>query len=382
MPEDRPQKSFVRLCTTLPLLTGMLGAAVLMTVPFLPASYGIVLTAAGVVALVGLPCAEWYLHRREIRAWTNVERQLTGYAEAPEDSCAALQPIHVGTEVMHGWNRLAQASQVWSALEHLEQRVADRLSGSTAAGGTDEILDSLGEGVGVTDLDGRLTLLNTALAAILGGSQSDEFLGDDLIERLSGIAGGSRELTQRRALTGVPVSVDLEHDEGGSRQFLRCARRPQLNDASEVVGHVWSVRDVTQQRSAEESREQFISTASHELRTPLANIKAYAETLELAEEIDREEQKDFLNTINTEATRLGRFVDELLDVTRMQCGSLTLDRRETDLERLVQDASGKVAAEAARKKIRLSTEIPRSCRSCISTKTSSQARSSTCSATP
>ena len=47
--------------------------------------------------------------------------------------------------------------------------------------------------------------------------------------------------------------------------------------------HVWSLRDVTQQKLAEQMRNQFVDTATHELRTPLANIKAYAETLALTD---------------------------------------------------------------------------------------------------
>ena len=83
--------------------------------------------------------------------------------------------------------------------------------------------------------------------------------------------------------------------------------------------HVWIIRDVTQQKLAEEMRDPFVDTATHELRTPLANIKAYAETLALADVIDVEQQKQFLNTINSEATRLARFVDDLLE--RQQHGS-------------------------------------------------------------
>eukprot|EP00913_Durusdinium_trenchii_P019517 g18347.t1 len=358
MPADRPTKPLIRLCTRLPLLTGLFGAAVVTAVPLLPAGYAAMLTAAATIALIGLPCVLWFRHRGEIRSLAEMERQLGAIAASPANSAVVPEEIPPAAQTILGWNRLATAAREWRALGNLETRIAERLTGASSAGGADVILNSLGEGVGVTDLDGRLTLLNNALAAALGGSDVDELVGENLIDRLSEIAGNGADLAGRRTPSGVPMAIDVEHDIDGSKQFLRCARRPQLNDASEVVGHVWSIRDITQQRSAEASREEFVSMASHELRTPLANINAYAETLKLSEEIDVEQQKDFLNTINAEATRLGRFVDELLDVTRMQCGSLTLDRRETDLERLVQEASVKVAAEAERKRIELTSEFP------------------------
>jgi two-component system phosphate regulon sensor histidine kinase PhoR len=110
------------------------------------------------------------------------------------------------------------------------------------------------------------------------------------------------------------------------------------------------MRDVTQQKLAEEMRDQFVDTATHELRTPLANIKAYAETLALAEMIDVEQQKQFLNTINSEATRLARFVDDLLSVSSMELGSLSLNKQVTDLTRMLNEVVSKVRPQIEEKK--------------------------------
>ena len=108
--------------------------------------------------------------------------------------------------------------------------------------------------------------------------------------------------------------TELTREENGQRRIVRVARHPIcIVGGGKQEAHVWSMRDVTQQKLAEEMRDQFVDTATHELRTPLANIKAYAETLALADVIDVEQQKQFLNTINSEATRLARFVDDLLE---------------------------------------------------------------------
>jgi two-component system phosphate regulon sensor histidine kinase PhoR len=109
------------------------------------------------------------------------------------------------------------------------------------------------------------------------------------------------------------------------------------------------MRDVTQQKLAEEMRDQFVDTATHELRTPLANIKAYAETLALADMIDVEQQKQFLNTINSEATRLARFVDDLLSVSSMELGSLSLNKQVTDLNRMLNEVVAKVRPQIEEK---------------------------------
>jgi two-component system phosphate regulon sensor histidine kinase PhoR len=122
--------------------------------------------------------------------------------------------------------------------------------------------------------------------------------------------------------------------------------------------HVWMIRDVTQQKLAEEMRDQFVDTATHELRTPLANIKAYAETLALADVIDIEQQKQFLNTINSEATRLARFVDDLLSVSSMELGSLSLNKQVTDLTRMLNEVLAKVRPQMTEKGLTFEVAFP------------------------
>jgi two-component system phosphate regulon sensor histidine kinase PhoR len=146
------------------------------------------------------------------------------------------------------------------------------------------------------------------------------------------------------------VVTELTREENGQRRVARVARHPIcfVNGAKEA--HVWSMRDVTQQKLAEEMRDQFVDTATHELRTPLANIKAYAETLALTEVIDVEQQKQFLNTINSEATRLARFVDDLLSVSSMELGSLSLNKQVTDFARMLNEVVAKVRPQIEEKK--------------------------------
>jgi two-component system phosphate regulon sensor histidine kinase PhoR len=155
------------------------------------------------------------------------------------------------------------------------------------------------------------------------------------------------------------VVAELTREESGQRRIVRVGRYPMGNVGSgKQQTHVWTVRDVTQQKLAEEMRDQFVDTATHELRTPLANIKAYAETLALADVIDVEQQKQFLNTINSEATRLARFVDDLLSVSSMELGSLALNKQVTDLGRMLNEVLAKVQAQAEEKQLTLEVVLP------------------------
>jgi two-component system phosphate regulon sensor histidine kinase PhoR len=157
-----------------------------------------------------------------------------------------------------------------------------------------------------------------------------------------------------------PVVTELTREENGQRRVARVARHPIciVGGGGKHEAHVWTMRDVTQQKLAEEMRDQFVDTATHELRTPLANIKAYAETLALADVIDVEQQKQFLNTINSEATRLARFVDDLLSVSSMELGSLSLNKQVTDLGRMLNEVITKIRPQVDEKELTLEVVLP------------------------
>lgn len=113
---------------------------------------------------------------------------------------------------------------------------------------------------------------------------------------------------------------------------------------------IWTIRDVTQQRLAERMRDEFLDSATHELRTPLANIKAYAETLVLSDQLEIAQQREFCNTINSEATRLARLIDDMLSISSMEVGGLSIDCRNTELDRLVRDVAANVRPSMESKK--------------------------------
>lgn len=287
-----------------------------------------------------------------------VERQLEQCAQAQDEPGAVLETIDGQSSVAFGWNRMVKEAVYSGLLKRLETSISSKLGGDQPGTST-AVLDSLGEGVAVTDINDRLMIVNDTLTALIHSHDNPENLHgkaiQDLFQAVPGVGEGFERPLRGESLK--PFVTDLTADVDGEH-VLRCARRPHMNDKNEHVGFVWTVRDITQQRLAESTREQFVSMATHELRTPLANIRAYAETMAISEGIKVEQQKSFCNTILSEASRLSRFVDDLLDITRMQAGSLTLDRRESDLETLFDEASAKLRGQIQQKNIQFTTTAP------------------------
>jgi PAS domain S-box-containing protein len=297
--------------------------------------------------------------QRSVTPFTQIENQLRQVASAPPTADVELATINADSAAVRGWNCLAERYNAGRQKAGLESRIGAAMEGFRQRK-ADHILNSLPDGVALTDGQRKVTLGNHALAALVGMAADAEELTGRTMEELLGLNPTdtpdnpllNAELSARTVVCEIRRPGDLA--EG----VLRVARYPlRAAKGATASGHVWSVRDVTQQKLAEQMRNQFVNSATHELRTPLANIKAYAETLALSD-LDVEKQKLFCNTINSEATRLARFIDDLLSISSMEVGSLSLQRQETDVERMLREAVEKVRPQMAQKQIELRTAFP------------------------
>ena len=253
-------------------------------------------------------------------------------------------------------NRVAPAVSVDSDLGSIETRLDESLRNFRQTR-FHRYLNTLPDGMALCGQNGEIEFANDSLRAVAG--VEDDLSGQLVVDilKLDRTPGGRDALSEFEQNTTRNVVVEFQKGMATTDGVLRVARHPVCEDG-QVEGYLWSVRDITQQTLAEEMREHFVSSATHELRTPLANIRAYAETLLMNDDIDLEQEKAFINTINSEASRLSRFVDDLLNVSQMQAGSLTLDRNETDIERLTMEVEAKIRPLMNKKDIEFELLIP------------------------
>jgi signal transduction histidine kinase len=92
----------------------------------------------------------------------------------------------------------------------------------------------------------------------------------------------------------------------------------------------------------ESARRRFIATASHELRTPIFSIGGFLELME-DEDLDEETRRQFVATVREQVERLGKLATDLLDLSRLEAGSLELHPEETDLGALTRAVSAEFA---------------------------------------
>lgn len=104
-----------------------------------------------------------------------------------------------------------------------------------------------------------------------------------------------------------------------------------LYDNSYIRGAVAVIRDMTEERQLDKLRKDFISNVSHELRTPISLMQGYSEAIvdDIAE--SKSDKNELAQIILDESLRMGRLVNELLDISRMEAGHVELNLEEIDV---------------------------------------------------
>ena len=213
-----------------------------------------------------------------------------------------------------------------------------------------QIVDALDDGVLLLDGAGRLLVANPPARAWFG-------LPEDLrpgrpAHRVLG-ASQIPELVERAAEAGAPVTGNLtlvfpEYRTLALRAF-------PLADRGPTGRIVVTLTDITQRRRLEVLRRDFVANASHELKTPVAAVRVLAETLLTALPDDPEAGRRFAERIGREAERLDALVRDLLDLSRVERG--TLDVEPVDLVGLAKEVVGGYADRAEERRIKLRTDL-------------------------
>lgn len=110
--------------------------------------------------------------------------------------------------------------------------------------------------------------------------------------------------------------------------------------------------------SLDDLKSRFVSNASHELRSPLTAIRAFSELLAGQNDINPDTQREFAQIINSEAERLARLADNLLDLSRMESGAAFWQPRPIDPQPVIEAVIKSQEPVAQRKQLALVAELP------------------------
>jgi two-component system, OmpR family, phosphate regulon sensor histidine kinase PhoR len=242
---------------------------------------------------------------------------------------------------------LSKVHRAQRLLRRQQRHHQEKLNGESARAAM--LLHSLQEGVLVVNAQAQVQLMNSSLRRFFNiqveqnGRTVMEVLRHHQIQELvtRTLAQGSIE----------SVSIELMNMRGAARHFqVTGARICKLSGQPETAVLVF--HDVSELRRLERTRIDFVANVSHELRTPLSIIKGYAETLSM-EPAEAAQTQHFAGIIERHADRLTDLVQDLLTLSGLESGKLSLVCQNLDLQQLTAIAVNDLKLRAERRQVTL-----------------------------
>jgi two-component system, OmpR family, phosphate regulon sensor histidine kinase PhoR len=235
------------------------------------------------------------------------------------------------------------------AVQRLADQNAERgdaLAGFTALQAA--VTEALSEGLLAIDAQNEVVLINGVAQELLQLRERAPFPADWL----------PRDPAFRQAIEAAQEGNEVQDVEFrvGDRTLAVRARPLQPATPGTSAGCVLAIDDLTPSKRLDAVRRDFVANVSHELRTPLTIISGVAETLE-DDDTPAAARRQFLTMVASNARRMQRIVDDLLDLSRIETGGWLPNPTELDVRPIATEVFAPLRDEAARKHVQLSIDL-------------------------
>ncbi|PWI57286.1 two-component system histidine kinase PnpS [Sulfoacidibacillus thermotolerans] len=215
------------------------------------------------------------------------------------------------------------------------------------------IMEPLVSGVIVIDRAGRIVLVNAAVQRLLSLNE------DDMVGRWHWEAGhhyGLASLVDEAIAYGVVQKREVQLHKP-QELTLEAHVTPIKQSNGAIAGAVVLLHDVSEWRRLERMRSDFVANVSHELRTPITALKGFAETLLDGALQDQATARQFVQIMQDEADRIGRLVEDLLDLSRIEAKQIDLHLAPVDAAWIMQRVVDTFSGQAADAGVELTQEV-------------------------
>jgi len=214
--------------------------------------------------------------------------------------------------------------------------------------------------------DGSVRLRNRAATEVMGIEPQNPELRKNYWDRFKRIAkDGSLIPKERwistRALTGEIIKneeLEIHHPDGRVFPIL-ASGAPLRNELGHVSGAVVAFQDIAKMREVDRMKDEFVSIVSHELRTPLTSIRGSVQlVLDDAKAVTDPEHRTLLQIALNNCERLVRIINDILDVSKIESGNLTLRKKGAHVADLIRQSVDVVSGPARSAGVKLATNVP------------------------
>lgn len=208
----------------------------------------------------------------------------------------------------------------------------------------------------ITNRERDILLANPAALELLG-LPTEQVIGRSAASVIQDY--DTTQLLMRAARLGVTSERTFQRITTG--QTWRVSATPLRlggDDGDAVTDLALTIEDLTELRRLETVRRDFVAHVSHELRTPLAAVKLLAETLVNALDRDPQAARGFATRISAEADHLAQMVAELLELSRIESGKITLQAEPTDIAALIEVVVERMRPLSEERGVALALDLP------------------------
>ncbi len=235
-------------------------------------------------------------------------------------------------------------AQLYNLIRDQAERLGDMLrTQHVETSRSQAMLEAVADGVLVTDANMAITLFNPSAEQILG-LRREQILGHTL-ENFIGLFGKAGQSWVQTIRTWSDDPASYRYGETYAEQIELDDQRVVSVHLSPVLlrqdflGTVSIFRDITHLIEVDRLKSEFVATVSHELRTPMTSIKGYVEILLMgAAGALTEQQTHFLQVVKANTERLAVLVNDLLDISRIEAGRVSLSMQPLDIYKIANQS--------------------------------------------
>ncbi|MCX5701864.1 MAG: PAS domain S-box protein, partial [Candidatus Omnitrophica bacterium] len=220
---------------------------------------------------------------------------------------------------------------------------------------TEAVMRSIAEGLVVLDAKGNVVMMNPAAEKLLGTSR-EEKIGKPIQENLKDEQLIS--LVKDTSTNRNEREIELVSQQDETKKTLRASSAVIEDENGQTIGMVSVLSDITKQKELDRMKAGFVSSVSHELRTPLVAIdKSISLILNKTTGPISAQQEEFLTIAQRNLKRLGRLIDDLLDLSKLEAGKMQLKRKPASIVEVAKESIKTVENWAKTKSINISQNI-------------------------
>jgi len=224
------------------------------------------------------------------------------------------------------------------------------------------LFNSIGDGAIATDEFGKITRINPTALRILGYTER-EMIGSWFPKKIIALTDNETPINlidrpiTKAFLTGRTIIEKTYYRKKNGQKIPVAVTVSPIMLANKPVGAIEVFRDITLEFEVDRMKSDFISLASHQLRTPLSAIKTYSHMLldGYMGEINDAQRKS-LRTILSAANRMNELISTLLNVTRIESGTITITPKTVNVEKIAEEVNKEHGLLASDKNISLAVQ--------------------------